>query len=294
LCFSIFFIVAMLGWWMYATDFAIGFLGKLIKWGFTIDAPAWSRSVVSEHYLDLHNIEYMLDIFGFTLYFFFSFVGSFYMLSKRYVSKYSFALVLSSWFFSIILFLVLLFNITGIHIVRWYPSVQLLMCIPAAIGILLISTYNYPKNSLKNIPVLFILILFVSFFAITGSFVNWDHPIYSKNIANRVTFTLSELKAEHTISSTYKEKIWTDTYYSGYFNEFQYYGENLPSGDISPNLISRDYNDVDGLIVIRKEIIEKPFKSTGGVYKLDYNPQIILNRLKFNCIYDSGTVRAFW
>ena len=57
----------------------------------------------------------------------------------------------------------------------------------------------------------------------------------------------------------------------------------------------RDRNFIqDGSIkIIRREIVDRPFRLAGGIYRLSYDPNTLLSARGFNRIYDNSAVIAY-
>jgi hypothetical protein len=280
---SILFTVAMFGWWMYASGHITTF-ANLINWGLEMGSlePSETTLTFSKRY----ELEYMLNTFGLNFYCFFAIIGSLCMFSKKFGNKYSFTLVHGGVMMIAIVFFSLLLGKTGLVAPRWFPGLELILAVPVAIGLLFIC--GFFKNGLYKVLVLSILILFLSFFMITPPSANVDTPIYSENTMVRYSLTTSELQAANTISSMYNGEIKMDYFYSCCFS-----GVNVTVSDLRPNFVSGDYADLDGLILIRKEIVERPFFNKRGCFKIYHNPKEKLNNLYFNHIHNSGSVNAF-
>ncbi len=264
----IFFITAMLGWWMYASGH-LQTLAGLIKWGFR---PAyWAPSEVTLQYK--HEVPYyelLLNRLGFLLFFGFAITGSLYMLSRRFGNKHSFALVMGGFALIAVAVFASPLGFTGVLPMRWYFFAEVVIAIPVAIGLFLV--YRSFKNNLVKILALTTLISIISFLSITCPVANMDSPIYSKNTAVRHAETESELKATETIRNIRHGEI----------------------ADISENILSGDFSDIEGLVITRREWITGLYSSAGRTTKLKYDPCQKLDSLKFNHVYESGSVSAFF
>jgi hypothetical protein len=280
---AIFFTVAMFAWWIYASKFQIWAIGNLIKTDFGIGSGGYMIQTAIPSIAAI--VECMLDILGFHLLFAFSSIGSFYILSKKGLNKYSFPFILTGTMLVGITFFFLLSGRVGIQANRWYPTLQVIVAIPAAIGFFLLS--GIFKNNLKRVLLLAISISFVSFFMITSPVANMDSPIYSKNTTVRFAYTESEIEAAKMIPTIYDRKIITDEYYSAVYQDVKV--SKLTSKQIEWG----DYKNLEGLIVIREEIIEAPFYHK-GLFKLNHDPCKKLDDLNYNRIYDIGSVTVFY
>jgi len=286
LIFSLFFTLAMLGWWMYASGH-LTILVEVIKWAFRIER--WEPPEIAIVYMKGYELESMTNILGTILYYSFVIIGSLYMMSKGFRSKYGFALALASYLPLAIVFSSAELGVSGFLAARWFPSSQLITVPLAAIGLILVA--GSFKKDLTKASVLVTLILVISLFMITKPSANIDNPIYSKNTMIRFAFKESELKARDLIVNTYNGELRVDPYYAVWFE--QGIDGKLSVVDLTPELVSGDYTHIEGLIVIREEIVKNPFFIPNGIFKLDYDPRIKLNNPNFNLIYNSGTVSSF-
>lgn len=298
--FFLLFSVGMFSWWMYASGH-ITTLARLIEWGFKFDK--WAYSGASLQYIDKFKTEYMLNTLAFNLFSAFFILGSFYSLKQ---TKYSFTIVLGGYLLAIMIFLTTILGLTGFLQIRWYPIFQVIASFPAGAGLLILGKMF--KNDVVNKFSVCFLVFILSFFAITTPIANIDHPLYSKNIFVRHAYTESEMQGASTILEIYDGKIGTDTRYALFFVVSQihrgeielssYYGgirfaPSLPIEDITNNITLKEYQDLEGLVVIRTEIIERPFYTPTGCFRIEYSPLKKLDKLNFIRIYDSGTVYSF-
>ena len=281
--FSLLFMVAMFGWWIYASGH-ITQLAHLIEWGFKVDK--WGYSDVATPSIDKFKVEHILNTFAFNLFGAFFMFGSLHLFNRN---KYAFAIVLGGYLLAIMIFFTMILGLTGILQMRWYPSFQTIASFPAAVGIFML--HKLSKNNVNRVFLPIILIFLFSFFAITTPIANVDHSVYSKNTLIRYAYTESEIQGANTISQTYTGKIGIDSYYIVYFLYLP--KSSLSIGDITDNLYLGEYETIEGLVVIRKEVREKPFRRRIGIFKIDYDPQEKLDNLNFNRIYDSNSVTAF-
>lgn len=280
----ILFVIAMLSWWMYESGTFLTVV-QLMERGLRYEL--WEHSpIVSQYVLEHAGLEHMLNMLGFTLYLACSSVGLFYMLSRSLVNKYLFALSLSAWVLIGMLFFLPLVGRVGILPGRWYGGLEFITAIPLAIGLLLLC--EPLKSNLRKASVLAVLVLILCFLTITRPNANIDNPIYSPNTMFRFAFIESELKAIDTISDVYQGPIESD--YPAIL--LQNLGMTSGREKLSTCLVSGDYTGIEGLVMIRKEIVDGVL-NIRGPYKLDHDPKEELAKLNFNRIYESGTVAAF-
>jgi len=287
LTFGVLFATAMLSWWMYETNH-IKTIADMIGRGFKFEL--WELSPLITNYLFTYTkTEYMLNMFGFNLYLAASCAGLYYMISRGLVNKYRFAFALTVWLLVGIIYFFPLIGRAGVMPGRWYPTLQLITSIPLAMGLILLC--GLINKNMGKALLLAVLVLIISFFSITRPIANMDNPIYSKNTMSRFALTESELRAADTIQDMYQGEIKTDQYYSWPFH-LGPLDVKLAETDISPNFISGDYAGIEGLVVIRKEIVDR-IAFIRGAYKLDHDPRQKLTDLDYNRVYDSGSVSAF-
>jgi len=282
LCFL--FIVSMFSWWMYESGHIMT-IAQLIQRGLRIER--WEHSsTISQYVLEHARAEIRFNMFGFTLYMASASIGLFYMWSRKSVTKYLFTLALSGWVLLGIAFFLPLLGFSGIAAGRWYNSLELITAIPLAIGLLWLC--EPLKNRLRKASLLAILVFIICFMSITRPNANIDNPIYSPNTMFRHAYIESELKAADTISNIYQGQIVSD-----YTYPFHQHSGNEPDvASFKLSLISGDYSNIEGLVVVRKEIVEG-VSHINGPYRLDHEPGEKLADLNFSCIYNSGTVSAF-
>lgn len=281
----LFFMIFTLSWWMNASGH-ITFLGESIKWGFERDA--WDVPIVAVRLLEKNALESVLSEFGFYVFCGFSIIGLLYMLSKKYRNKYSFSFALSGLALLLFIFASMVSGKSGIFYARWLPSIQIILAIPMAIGIL--SSLRY-KNKVWTLTLLFAIVFILSFVMIISPAANTDNPIYSKNITYRQAFTSSEIQSANTIQKISGNRtIKSDFTYSVYLSSKK---TIVPRADLTHILTSGDYTKLEGIIVIREEIRNNSFYVGSGVFKIQHDPIKKINNMIFNHFYDSGSVYAF-
>ena len=126
------FLVGMLGWWMYASGFIITQFARMIEWGFAREVVTGYAALSPEVLTSISRISFGEQLFNslaFFLFWGFSFIGSFYLLSKRFGNKYSFLLALSGSVLLAIGFFGLLIGRSALD-ERWWHFAQILLAIP--------------------------------------------------------------------------------------------------------------------------------------------------------------------
>jgi len=280
------FLVMMVSWWSFASGHIVA-LSKLIKWGFSIDYFVNTpHEILTESIYNIPQSEQLFNNIGMFIFFSLSFIGLFFMISNKYVSHISFNFALIG---IMPLSLGYLFYITGNSIIeqRWWYFAQIMLSIPVALSLFLIS------QSLKRFNIehifMFLGISFISFLLIMSPPANADNHAFSENSTTSYALTTSELKAIETSSRIWDGLIKTDTYYSG----TQSYNHNTESFDeelfyyTDITLLSND------LVLLRNNIENKPFM----VFQSLVNPQIelipIFETAHYSNIYSSGSVEGY-
>ncbi|MGB4364225.1 MAG: hypothetical protein WBJ06_02280, partial [Candidatus Methanoculleus thermohydrogenotrophicum] len=121
------FTIAMFAWWTYASG-SVGTLADLINWGFSVDYFTSNPEEIRGYATAIPPGEQLFNNLGMFLFFAFSFIGIFYMISRRGGSS-SFAMAwvgmapLAIGFFSLI---------SGHSVIehRWWYFAQILLSIP--------------------------------------------------------------------------------------------------------------------------------------------------------------------
>ena len=134
------FIVAMFAWWTFAASSSIKSLAKLIEWGFSIDVFVKTPKELQGYEAAIPLGEQLFNNLGMFLFFAFSFIGVFYMISRRGSSS-SFALAWVGMAPLVIGF----FSLISEHSViehRWWYFAQILLSIPLAVAIYIVGTWK--------------------------------------------------------------------------------------------------------------------------------------------------------
>lgn len=115
---------------------------------------------------------------------------------------------------------------------------------------------------------------------------NIDNHTFVEHSGVRYAMTDSELQTLSAISAVWDGKIGGDSYYNTVMRDY--------NNDCIDDLLY--YKDVskysDCYILIRNEIIGKPFKLYSSSYKLEYDPRKYLANNGFSKSYDCGSVEG--
>lgn len=278
------FTVIMFAWWTHASGH-VRTLGYFIKWGFSVDAIDKTPTKFVSYLESVPLGEQLFNNLAMLLLFAFSFIGIFYMLSRKESSS-SFAMAwvgitpLAIGFFSLI---------TGHSVIehRWWYFAQILMSIPLAVAIYTVGTWK-TRNLKLLCCCVFGLVALLSFLMIMSPVANIDNAMFSPNTNWRATPIASELQAR-TILDHYDGISKSDIYYASRLSYFGYSTEPF-----CKEIADRDLASLAGdLVLVRDAIITDPFMLFSATYKLDYNLNDIIAATDFRRIYDSGSVCAY-
>lgn len=230
--------------------------------------------------------EQFFNYLGFSLFCGLGFIGIVAMFYKDIINGKGFALAITGM-------IVLVF--TGVAFMsqrtvilgRWCHLAQILLAIP--IGVLLVWLGGMKKKIL-NICLIGLLVFVLAFLMIVSPQENMDNRTFGPNTIVRSAFTQEELDALNEVSEEWDGKIAVDMSY--YAMRRFYWGQLY---DMSPNLVSRNFSECEGMVVlVRDSIMEEPCKIDGyGIVHLDYDPGEALKEQGFLMVYKNGSVRGY-
>lgn len=285
LALTLFFIVAMLSWWTYISGHLFiltNFLEVGFESEFLIRAPIELLNQVNySFYFD--NVFNNLGMF---LFFFISFIGCFYMISRRFgnVKKFIFV-VIGLGILSIIYITIFLGKSIIEH--RWWYFSQILFSIPLSLSISLLLGQIKTKKFKSIFLAGFTIIL--SFLMIMSPMANLENPILTPNTAIRYGLIESELVGYNMANNVSNRSIITDELPAQNLMNKRY---NIYPFDIA--FFEKNFSYYkDNLIIIREEIINNPFKFYDIHIKLDYNPTLLLDQNNYSKIYNSSTLKGY-
>ncbi len=279
------FTVAMFAWWTFASG-SITTLAILIEWGFSIDVFVKTPEEFQGYAAIVPLGEQLFYNLGMFLFFAFSFIGVFYMISQRRSSS-SFAMAwvgiapLAIGFFSLI---------SGHSVVehRWWYFAQILLSIPLAVAIYIVGTWK-SRGPLHLYSFVFGFVVLLSILMIMSPPANVDNLSFFPNSHMRYAPTEAELESIKTLAEKWDGPMKTDAYFAGR-QKYQY-------PQVSPfcqQIYSEDYLSLgDSVVVIREAIVRRPFRIFSSIYKLDYDLNEKLEELGFSRIYDSNSASGY-
>lgn len=277
----IIFTIAMLAWWTFASD-SIGTLVDLFNSGFSRDFFDRTPEELRGYAMVIPLGEQLINNLGMFLFFTFSSIGFFHMISRKGSSS-TFAMAwvgmtpLAVGFFSFI---------SGHAMIehRWWYFAQILLSIPLAVAIYIVGTWK-SKTPLKFYYFMFGFVVALSFLMIVSPSANIDNNSFSPNGHMRFSPTEAELASITTLIEKWNGPIKTDEYLAG-SQKFQYPQVSA----FCQQIYSKDYLSLrDHIVVIREVTVGRPFKFFSSIYILDYDLNAKLDELGFSRIYDSNS-----
>jgi hypothetical protein len=289
---TLFFITSMVSWWIYASGH-IRTLADFISRGFSKEYFSRTTEEAMKYVQTIPMMELLFNQIGMFLFFSFSFIGLFYMISKKYGNnqKFTFAgmgfIILSLAFFPLI---------TGHSIIasRWFYLAQIMLALPLALSIMII--INVIKtNKLKSI-ILSSFCIILAFLMIMTS--NVDNHFLSPNTGVRHGKFESEVITAAFVSEKATSNIYSDyDYFTNPSSSIpgNYFGISYSRiKSLDEHLINGEFNDINGIVVIREEIATKPFRLLGTIFKLNYDIYEILDAHSFSKVYMSNSANTYY
>lgn len=276
------FTVVMFAWWTFAASSSIRSLARLIDWGFSIDVFVRTPEEFRGYVAAIPLGEQLFNNLGMFLFFAFSFIGIFYMISRRGSSS-SFAMAwigmtpLAIGFFSLI---------SGHSVIeqRWWYFAQILLSIPLAAAIYIVGTWK-SKGPLHLYSFVFGFVVLLSILMITSPVANVDNLSFSPNSHMRSSLTEAELESVNVLIEKWGDTIKSDRYFAG---SQKFLHPQVSS--FCQQIYLDDFLSLgDDIILIRKAIVGRPFKVFSSIYRLDYDLNVKLDGLGFSRIYDSNS-----
>jgi len=279
------FTAAAFAWWTYASG-SIKPLGKLLDWGFSVDVFVKTPAEFRDFAVVVPLGEQAFYNIGMYLFFAFSFIGIFYMISRRGSSS-SFAI---AWLGVTPVAITFFAIISGRSVIehRWWYFAQILLSIALAVAIYTVGMWK-SKKSLHLYSFVFGFVVVLCFLMIMSPQANVDNHIFSPNSSTRDTLTESELKSIMTLTDKWDGAIKSDYYLAGHptiqYPQISAFCEEICSDDY---LALENY-----MVFVREIIIGKPFKLFSNNYILEYDLNVKLDRLGFSRIYDSSSGSSY-
>ncbi|HDS62797.1 MAG TPA: hypothetical protein ENN52_01425 [Methanofollis liminatans] len=280
------FTIGMFSWWMYASK-TFGTLVKLLEWGFNRDIFVGEISVTTNVAI-VPLSEQIFNNIGLFLFFALSFIGIFYILSRKSHHVWIFAFIALTP-----LFIGFVSLVSGHSVIehRWWYLSQILLAIPLAVSVLLVAAGTEKKGTRTvGKTLMFTLICGLAFLMILSPPANVDNNLFSPNSATRAAFTDPELQSTMTIIGMAEGRIGTDFYWNSICSLL------LDARTISIDSALQNSNFIGTglhLILIRDYIVHEPFTLYKYPYRITYDPGLRLGQQGFDMVYDSCSVRLY-
>ena len=285
---AVFFLVVMFSCWIYLSGHIIT-LAKIIQVGFQEEIFVNAPKAIIGYAASVPVSEQIFNQLGAFLFFSISFIGCFYMISKKYGNFYTLIIAVVG---IVPLAIGLFGTIFGYFVIeeRWWYFSQILLTIPLSIAFIIFCS-KIKNKSLKPI-FLFCLTVILSFLLIMSSKANLDNHMFSPNTGVRLALTESEIKGAAFFSEKSIKPLLLDHDYSLIItNYYSLKDKRVKSLDTS--LLTEDFSS-GGTILIREEIINRPFRLFRQPFKLNYDLTQALETQGFSRIYDSNSVFGFY
>ncbi len=291
----ILFIVGMLAWWIYVSgDFV--HLVLMIKQSFSPEYLHGPRMVIPEMEQYVYQIPSGQLLFNNSAKFLFYAIalpGCFYMVSQKVKNIHAFNLAIGGMSILGIVFVgVIFYTIYEILSYRWEYFAHILLSVPLAASVYLLSIKIKPKFIRVSLVTLEVVVL--SFLTIMSPLGNIDNPLFRDRAIPRQAYTVSELQAVETVLELASEDIVLDARAADMF-PFEDLLHRITSIEENKAFYTKDFSDYrSSVIVIRKEVSQSSTPLMGSAIKLDYDPAQLLAKEGFSCIYTDGSTSAFY
>lgn len=283
-------VIIMIGHWTLVSGHINKFT-QIYQWGFDVSLLRPTSSVANLFYSQIPTYEQVLNISPIIVYVFFSVIGFYFILSQGRQSKR--VLILSCigqvfFFFPMLTQFLKLYNISY----RWWFLAELLLCVNVAVGLFFIGSLF--RNKLGKVCVILLCVGVFSSIMLISLPANIDNYNLFPNLGVRYANTLSELEAGYFIKTHSGEEIITTDYDYGAnpSNSILINTYGIRSDRIS-SINSPLYTDLKNseFIVIRKEIMNNPFRTSDGTIRM--NTYTIQGLSGFNKAFDNGGVYIY-
>ena len=256
-------------YWMYSAGFFM-FLGDSIRWAFRVAELSPPVTTLAEGFqaIGLRWLPTYLNIF-------LALFGSLFLLKNRRNTVY---FTMYGWGVILFVFLSTFLSWYAFLPGRWFDYIEVVLIVPLVIAFTCLSALFRNRALAMSMIVFIFSILMVA--------------NYNANVTNLIPLTpyptqslkTSELDAAGTLQSVMPEKtlLYIDVYY----------GIAFPKGTRDGSEILLDKSQLDGILVLRKEVEENVSFVVGesdhyDTVKLNYMPDPGTSK-----IYDCGTVQA--
>lgn len=287
------FTIAMLAWWTFASD-SIGTLIDLFRSGFSIDffeiIPEGLRSYAAVVPLG----EQLFNALGLFLAFTFSFIGIFYMISRKGGSS-AFAIAwvgvtpLAIGFFSLI---------SGHTVLehRWWYFAQIFLSIPLAIAMYIIGTW-IAKRSIHLYGFIFGFAVILTLLMIMSTPANTDNHAFSPITGSTFAYTQSEMAGSDFFAINSVGVLSSDFYYctnpssSVFIHVYAFKPERLHTLDES--LLFSEYDHDGTMKILRSKWYKETLKKGGFAFHIRPDLDAYVSNANFSKIYHNPAMTGY-
>ena len=288
------FTIAMLAWWTFASD-SIGILVDLIRSGFSIDFFEYTPAEFQYYATPIPFGEQLFNDLGMYLFFSFSLIGLFYMVSRKGSSS-TFAI---AWVGIIPLIISFVSLISGHTVIeqRWWYFAQILLSIPLAVTIYLLGTIRKDEWFLYLYNLMFGFVVVLSFFMIMSPIANVDNHIFSPITGYTFNYTQSEVVASEFFALRTVSALSSDYYYcaspsgSVFIHEHQITRERLLNLDGS--LIFGKFEHDESIKILRSKFYQESLKNGGFRFRIRPDLNAYMSNSGFSNIYNNSAVTGY-
>ena len=280
---ALFFVVFMLGWWLYVSG-SINDFAEVFRWGFSVDNFINKPQVFNAAINAIPLLERIFNYLGIYILSSLSLLGCFFMISKNFRNNETFFLAITGL---ILLAIAFISNFFGTFVVpeRWYYFAFVILSIPLAITFVIIF------NKINNKALFSFLAFFIAFTLFISPTANVDNHIFDPNSVFTTALSESELTAIYSTGTFWNSTISSDEYYGSVINDYNLSYKGLVMDD---NIYYADFtNQSKSLVLIRTRMMTEPIELSGSPYKVDYNADEVLSNERYSQIYDTGSVKGF-
>ncbi len=282
---TLLFAAAMISWWTFATESLAQFL-DLMAGGFSINLFTKAPSGVIEYSSNVPLGEQLLDNLGIFIFFASSFLGCFYMTSKKFGKPTTSMLAVAG-----LIMLALPYGslVSRIHIVndRWWQIAEIMLSLPLACSFLMVFS-NLKRRRTRVL--LCSAILMLSILMSMSTTANIDNSVLSPDTNVRAALTESELRGGAESMNLFKVPIGSDLFYASALIETESTVVSIDSQLLAGTFLDSGHN----LVLIREEIIQAPFYMYQSLpWTLNYDPRVVLDSEGFSQVFDCGSVTGY-
>lgn len=283
-----FYAVALIGYWLYFTGSFSYFMRMLVG-----QTPALSVDIAYSPTLitGVKSMSEGVNRLGNLLFYGLASLGILSVLNQRNINLSRFSIVFSAALLTGIVFMLFFIINREVLIARWFIFLDILLAVPAAIGLFVIS--NAVKSGWKKLATMVVIFLMISLLMVTNTTSSFDSFMYPSYLRNRNALTESELRAADTIAALYPGIIVMDNMHALALSG----SPGVREKHLSKEDIESGFADLAGLLVLRRYLVgSKIGVSTGGQpfwTLFTYDPYEVLERNKFNHVYEAETVGAY-